>query len=72
MYYAISTLNDSTTGRTGWRIFGAGLTRDEANENAIDHIGGRDTAKTMSEQTLYANLQIVGVNQLPKFGLGTI
>ena len=52
MFYAISTLNDSATHRTGWRIYGEGQTEDEATDEATDHIGGRDMAKTMEGETL--------------------
>lgn len=67
--YAISTVNGSATHNAGWKIYGTGATEDEALEDAIDHIGGRDMAKTMIEQTLYANLQYVTESELKKYGL---
>ena len=69
MYYAISTLNDNPTHRTGWKIYGKGQTEDEANENATDHIGGRGRAKDAIEQTLYRNLLIVAQAELKQYGL---
>lgn len=69
MHYAISTLNDSPTGRTGYRIFGEGQTEDAANEDATDHIGGRNVAKTMVENILYSNLLIVTADKLKEYGL---
>lgn len=69
MYYAISTINDNPTHRTGWHIYGEGQTEDAANEDATDTIGGRDIAKTETEGTLYRNLRIVTEDQLSKYGL---
>lgn len=67
--YAISTVNASSTHKAGWKIYGTGTNEDEALEDAIDHIGGRDVAKTMTEQTLYANLRYVSASELKRYGL---
>lgn len=69
MFYAISTLNDTATHRTAWAVYGEGQTENEANEDAIDHIGGRGQAKDATEQTLYRNLLIVTAAQLKQYGL---
>lgn len=69
MIYAISTLNDSPGQRTGYQVFGSGENREEAMEDAIDHIGGRDMPKSMIEQTYYRNLQFVTKNQLAQYGI---
>jgi hypothetical protein len=69
MYYAISTLNDTATHRTGWNIYGEGQTENDAEENATDAIGGRGVVKTATEQTLFRNLKIVRRNELTHYGL---
>ena len=67
--YAISTVSDAVGGRAGWNIYGTGATEDEAMEDAIGNIGGRDTAKSMRESTLYRNLKFVTKKQLSRHGL---
>ena len=69
MYYAISTINDSPTGRTGYAIYGIGQTKNEADKDAFKHIGNQIIEKTIQGETLYANLRIVEENQLYEYGL---
>ena len=69
MYYAISTINASATGYTGWQVYGKGATEEAAEENATDTIGGRGMAKTARESTLYRNMRIVTEDDLKKYGI---